>query len=535
LAISLTKEEHIVSRNLAQAASRVFPIVILMWLAGLAGCAGGSNDNASGGVAAAPTTPSGGGTNFTVGGTVSGLSGTVALQDNRGNDLSLSANSGFAFTTAMATGSNYSVTVRTQPAGQTCAIANGTGTVSGINVTDVSVTCASTFAFASLALFAGHMQGRGSVDGVAAAARFNTPHSVASDSAGNVYVADTNSNTIRKITPAGGVTTLAGTAGVFGSADATGAAASFNSPHGVATDNAGNVYVADTFNNTVRKITSAGAVTTLAGSASITGGTTDATGAAARFNFPQGVATDSVGNVYVADTSNHTLRKITPAGVVTTLAGTAIVSGSTDATGAAARFSFPQGVATDGTGNVYVADAGNSIVRKITPAGVVTTLAGTASVSGSTDAIGAAARFNTPQGVATDRAGNVYAGDSNNNTVRKITPAGAVTTLAGSASITGSTDAAGAAASFSLPGGVAIDSAGNVYVASALNNTIRKISPAGVVTLLAGTANVPGSTHATGTAASFNGPTGVATDSGGNIHVANNGNSTIRRITAAGW
>jgi len=573
------------SKNLAQIAAHFFPIVILTWLAG---CAGGNNDSASGGAAAAPTTPGAGGANYTIGGTVSGLSGTVGLQDNGGNDLSLSANSGFTFTTAMATGSNYSVTVLTQPAGQTCAIANGAGTVSGANVTDVTVSCASSFASASLALFAGKMEGRGSVDGAAAAARFNTPHSAATDGAGNVYVADSNNNTIRKITRAGVVTTLAGTAGVFGSTDATGAAASFNSPHGVATDGAGNVYVADTFNSIVRKITPAGAVTTLVGTAGVTG-STDATGAAARFFFPQGVATDGAGNVYVADTSNQTLRKITPAGAVTTLAGTAgsfgaddatgaaarfnypqgvatdgagniyvadttndiirkitsagVVTtlagtvhafGSTDATGTAARFNFPQGIATDGAGNVYVADSGNSVIRKVTPTGVVTTLAGSAGVSGSTDASGTAARFNTPQGVATDSAGNVYVADANNNTIREITSAGVVTTLAGSASIPGSTDATGAAASFSLPVGVATDGAGNVYVADANNHTIRKITPAGAVATLAGTAGVTGRTDATGAAASFNFPRGVATDGAGNVYVADSGNSIIRKITPAG-
>jgi len=373
----------------------------------------------------------------------------------------------------------------------------------------------------------------GSTDATGAAARFNFPQGVATDSAGNVYVADSGNSTLRKITSAGLVTTLAGTAGVLGSTDAAGAAASFRGPTGVATDSAGNVYVADSSNNTLRKITPAGLVTTFAGTAGAFG-STDATGAAARFNGPAGAAADSAGNVYVADQQNHTLRKITPAGVVTTLAGTAGVTGSTDATGAAARFNSPLGVATDDAGNVYVADFGNHTIRKITPAGAVTTLAGTAGVTGSTDATGAAARFSSPLGVATDSAGNVYVGDTNNNTVRKITPAGVVTTLAGTAGVTGSTDATGAAASFFAPLGVATDSAGNVYVADLGNHTLRKITPAGVVTTLAGTAGAFGSTDATGAAARFDGPFGVATDSAGNVYVADSGNSTLRKITPAG-
>src|SRR5258708_5513831 len=197
----------------------------------------------------------------------------------------------------------------------------------------------------SLALFAGNMGGAGNVDGAGAAARFNFPKGVATDSAGNIYVGDRGNHTIRKITPAGAVSTFAGTPDIFGSADGTGAAARFNLPEGVATDSADNVYVADEGNNTIRKITPAGAVTTLAGTAG-TSGSADGTGAAARFRLPRGIATDSAGNLYVAELVNNTIRKITPAGVVTTLAGTAGSVGSADGTGAPATFHFPPGPPT---------------------------------------------------------------------------------------------------------------------------------------------------------------------------------------------
>src|SRR5947209_203745 len=203
--------------------------------------------------------------------------------------------------------------------------------------------------------------------------------------------------------------------------------------------------------------------TTLAGQASI--GSADGTGGVARFYVPSGVATDSSGNVYVADLLNSTIRKITPAGVVTTLAGLAGVTGSADGTGGAARFYRPTGVATDSSGNVYVADQYNHTIRKITPAGVVTTLAGLAGSYGSADGTGSAARFNGPNGVATDSSGNVYVADTYNNTIRKITPAGVVTTLAGLAVSVGSADGTGSAARFNDPSGVATDSSGNVRVA----------------------------------------------------------------------
>jgi NHL repeat len=261
---------------------------------------------------------------------------------------------------------------------------------------------------------------------------------VATDSGGNVYVSEWGNDTIRKITPAGVVTTLAGSATApYGSADGTGSAARFSNPAGVATDSGGNVYVADLGNATIREITPAGVVTTLAGSAGLNG-SADGIGSAARFALPAGVATDSGGNVYVAEWSNHTIRKITPAGLVTTLAGSPRISGSVDGTGSAARFNSPTGVATDSGGNVFVADSSNSTIRKITPAGVVTTLAGSAGQSGIADGTGSAARFSGPQGVATDSRGNVFVADTFNNKIRVGRPA-----LADSATIDFSTGTVG--------------------------------------------------------------------------------------------
>jgi len=285
-----------------------------------------------------------------------------------------------------------------------------------------------------MSLYFGTLAGKagsiGSTDATGSAARFNAPSGVSVDTAGNVFVADGSNHTIRKVTSAGVVTTLAGTAGSSGSTDATGSAARFNSPFGVSVDTAGNVFVGDSGNHTIRKVTSAGVVTTLAGTAG-SAGSADGTGSAARFDFPIAVSVDTAGNVFVADSSNHTIRKVTSAGVVTTLAGAAGFSGSTDATGSAARFYYPYGIFVDTAGNVFVGDSGNKTIRKVTSAGVVTTLAGTAGSSGSTDGTGSAARFNSPRGVAVDTAGNVFVADSSNHTIRKVTSAGVVTTEAG--------------------------------------------------------------------------------------------------------
>jgi sugar lactone lactonase YvrE len=319
-----------------------------------------------------------------------------------------------------------------------------------------------------------------STDSTGATARFYYPDGVAVDGSGNVYVADGNNQKIRKISPAGNVTTLAGNgnSGFSDSTDGTGATAKFTYPNGVAVDSNGNVFVADTGNHKIRKITPSGNVTTFAGGNQGFSDSTDGTGATAQFNFPSGVAVDTAGNVYVADSNNQKIRKISLTGNVTTLAGgNSGFSDSTDGTGATAMFFGPIGVSVDSSGNVYVADMNNQKIRKISPAGNVTTLAGgNQGFNDSTDGTGATAQFSSPQGVAVDNSGNVYVSDGGNNKIRKITSAGNVSTLAGSNNgFSDSTDGTGATAQFSSPQGVAVDNSGKVYVADVNNQRIRKI------------------------------------------------------------
>jgi sugar lactone lactonase YvrE len=356
---------------------------------------------------------------------------------------------------------------------------------------------------------------------------------VAVDSAGNVFVAEGGNRIVRKISPGRVVRTFAGLARSSGSVDGVGVAARFSYLNGVAVDSTGNVYVADSGNNTIRKVTPAAAVTTVAGLAA-TPGTADGSGPAARFSFPTGVVADGAGNIYIADSANHTIRKITPAGVVSTLAGRAEVSGSADGSGPNARFSAPQGLAADAAGNLYVADTSNHTIRKITPDGRVSTFAGQASNPGHLDGIGSAARFVYPEGVAVDAAGNVYVADTANNTIRKISPTGNVITLAGLAATSGSTDGTASAALFRNPEGIAVDAGGNVYVVDSYNSTIRKITPGAVVSTLAGVAGSYGSVDGTGAAARFAGPVGIAADPAGIVYVADNRNHTIRKITPDG-
>jgi sugar lactone lactonase YvrE len=429
----------------------------------------------------------------------------------------------------------------------------------------------------TITTIAGPAGERGSADGTGGAVGFFNPGGLATDGEGNVYVADTGNETIRKISPAGAVTTLAGLARQSGSADGKRSGARFGAPSGVATDRSGNVYVTAYYG--VRKITPAGEVTTLAGAIGPVG-SADGTGSAAKFNSPNGAAVDPSGNIYIAEPNSNTIRKVTPAGTVTTFAGLAGSSGSADGMGSAARFNYPNSVATDIDGNVYVADRNNETIRKITPAGLVTTFAGLAGARGDADGAGSVARFQEPLGVAVDGIGNVFvvsefklrkispagvvktlaesnafpwstvplatfrslssvAADSDGNayaadisTIWKMTPEGQLTALAGWN--TGNDDGAGSAARFYGPGGAVTDSSGNLYVSDGANHTIRKISTAGMVTTFAGRAGVHGFADGVGQGARFWNPDGLTMDRSGNLIVADSSNNTIRRITPAG-
>ena len=310
------------------------------------------------------------------------------------------------------------------------------------------------------------------------------PTSLIVDSSGNLYVGDGNANTVQKISAVNQVSAVAGSSGSSGWADGTGSAARFAGPNGMVLLANGNLVVVDTANSTLRTVTPAGVVSTLAGMAG-TRGNVDGIGTAASFSSPAAVARTSSGVLFVADSMNHTVRKVTSDGAVTTFAGGAGVSGSVDGTGDAARFNLPSGIAVDANGNVFVADTTNNLIRKITPAGDVTTLAGTVGIAGFDDGVGSGALFNRPEGLAIGAGGNLYVADTGNSVIRKVSAGGAVSTFAGLPTVSGLEDGVGTFALLNQPRSLALDSAGNLFVADTGNAAIRKIDPGGNVTTVA--------------------------------------------------
>jgi len=287
--------------------------------------------------------------------------------------------------------------------------------------------CTNSFTFAT---FAGQAGSTNSTDGIGEDARFFAPAFLAVDAADNLYVPDQGNHTIRKVSPAGFVTTIAGTAGVSGSLDGTVNVARFNGPGSIALDTVGNLFVTDS-SSTIRKITPGGMVTTFAGSPGLYG-SQDGTGNVARFRGLGGISLDRANNLYVADLDNKTVRKITPQAVVSTLAGLAGVSGTADGAVSVARFDSPTGIVLDNTGNVFVTDRFVHTIRKITPDGTVSTFAGQAGASGNTDGVGSSARLSFPLGITVDAANNLFVTEQVGVTgrIRKITPGAVVSTVA---------------------------------------------------------------------------------------------------------
>lgn len=358
----------------------------------------------------------------------------------------------YTITTADANSDNTIVSAVTLPAWL------GLNTVTGSNTITIAGTGGADF-----------------INGNGTSAAFAFPAGVAVDNSGNIFVADQDNHVIRRITPLGDVSTFCGS-GVQGFVDGNANTARFDNPKDLAFDGSGNLLVADLSNNRIRRIAPDGTVTTLAGSGAA--GFVNGNGTSAVFRFPAGIAVDGNDNVFVADQDNHVIRQITPSGDVSTFAGSGI-EGFADGAAGVARFDDPKDLAFDNSGNLYVADFQNNRIRKISPSGDVSTLAGSGA-AGFINGNGTSAVFNFPAGVAVDAFGNVCVADQDNHVIRLIAPNGDVTTFAGSG-VEGFADGDAATARFDDPKDLTFDNAGNLYVADFENNRIRKLASSGAV------------------------------------------------------
>jgi streptogramin lyase len=474
----------------------------------------------------------------TLGGMLSGMSlgGSISLL-NGSDRLVLAANGPFTFANRLHPGDAYLVTVDQQPLRETCVVTNALGTAAQINVVDVTVVCAPIVAaHAKVAFYAGDMGGAGQSDGSGTTARFRSPDGIVADPAtGTLWVADAGNRAIRRIDANGAVTTFAGKLGEGGSTDGQGAAARFITPAGIARDAAGNLYVTDAQLHVVRKITPDGTVTTIAGFASFSG-SADGTGQAARFKNPSGIAVAEDGTLFVADTNNYTIRKVTPQGVVTTIAGIAGTFGHADALlGQQATFFGPTGLTLKADGTLFVSDSVNATIRAISPAGAVSTVAGVPQAVGHRDGAAAQALFDNPAHlVYSESNATLYIADSINGVVRSLNN-GTVATVAGNPAQRQPIDGDSLTGRMHLPIGIAMMSTTTLYITENNFHTIRRVSTNGAIATIAGQARAWQFTSADGIgdAARFMLPGAITPiiDRPGILWVADSSDNTIREIT----
>jgi len=383
------------------------------------------------------------------------------------------------------------------------------------------------------------MVGSGGDGGPATAAELNDPYAVAVAADGSVYVADSGNNRVRRISPAGVITTLAGDGQAgFGGDNGQASKAELDRPYGVAVAGDGSVYIADFGNNRVRRVSPSGVITTFAGDSKdgYTGDGGPAT--SAELSEPFGVAVAADGTVYIADSGNSVIRRVSPLGVITTVAGNGQDGYSGDnGPATSAELGYPEGVAVAADGSFDIADDGNQDIRRVNSSGVITTVAGNGQTGYRGDnGPATAAALSDPTGVAVGRDGSIYIADHNNNRVRRVSPSGIITTFAGDGEGGFSGDNGPAtAAELTSPNGVAVGRDGSIYIADRGNNRIRRVNPSGIITTVAGDGLQGfGGDKGPATSAELDSPTDVVVGGDGSVYIADYGNNRIRRVTPKG-
>ena len=373
--------------------------------------------------------------------------------------------------------------------------------------------------------------------GPASQAQLNFPTGVAVNGEGNLYIADVGNHRIRKVDSTGTITTFAGTGERgFGGDGGPAIQAQLDAPTGVAVDGAGNLYIADRNNSRIRKVDSIGTITTIAGG----GGFGEDGGPAiqARLSLPYSVAVDGAGNLYIADQYNNRIRRVDSTGTITTIAGTGELGfGGDGGPATQARLFLPYGVAVDGAGNLYIADQYNHRIRKVDSTGTITTIAGTGERRfGGDGGPAIQAQLDEPTGVVVDGAGNLYIADLANHRIRKVDSTGTITTIAGTGEQGfGGNDGPASQAHLFFPIAVAVDGAGTLYIADVGNHRIRKVDSTGTITTFAGTGERGfGGDGGPAIQAQLAAPSGVAVDEEGNLYIADQYNNRIRRVDSTG-
>lgn len=539
-------------------------------LCSVGSCGGGGPSTSSTG-RSAPT--------YQVRGIVIGLEEGHVELGNGIDRVEISASSGaasFALNTPLPKGATYDVRILNDTLGQfaqQCEVQNGSGVIQESDVTNLTLVCARV---KSVRLLAGELASANGIDGLALSARFSRLAGVACGNDGSLYVSDSINHTIRRISPTGTASTFAGQTGVQGSFDGPIGNALLTFPEGLASDSDGNLYVAEGFTNTIRKIGKDGRVTTLAGRALVEG-RADGPGAAARFSRPTGVAVGKDGTVFVVDSQNHMVRSISPSGDVSTVAGTGS-PGHRDGPAFSAQFHTPTGIALDSDEQLLVSDTRNGALRRISSDGQVTTIAGIPGSFGTTsNGPALERRLSIPGGIAVVGS-DVYVTNHSNapavkvgrdgmlsligprepvisaygitpcrgrlflvgesvtspsaGVVNELTPSGELIQIAGYPQ-TLSVDGTGKAARLSRSIQIALGRDGNLFISDRENHQIKKVSPDGATTTIAGSPRA-GMRDGTGEQARFAYPAGIAVDVDGAIYVADRGNDAIRRISLSG-
>ncbi len=381
--------------------------------------------------------------------------------------------------------------------------------------------------------------------GVATNAEMYYPYSVATDKWGNVYIADLLNNIIRKIDTSQNISTFAGTPGTPGFYGDGGPAifAELNHPIGIATDTFGNLYIADAYNQRIRKVDTSGIITTIAGKGTV--GYSGDGGAAlnAQLSNPYSIAIDNVGNIYFADNGNNRIRKIRKSdSTISSVAGNGVMGFNGDNIAAtAAAIAYPTSICIDNSGNLYIADNNNNRVRKINNSGIITSFAGYGLIGYTGDGGPASvAKFNLVTGLASDNSGNIYIADNNNNEIRKVDMSGTITTIAGSYLQAGFSGDMGPATAALLngPTSITFDKNGNYYIADLVNNRIRKVNTSGIISTIAGNGQNASQglygDEGPAISALLHGPLGLAYDTSGNLYIADAGNHCIRKVDTSG-